>query len=573
MGMLFVFGQEEKDLGTQEITVTKAFKPNIKNVIKKKESPQFLDSLSKKKYKINYQIFSVPVASTFTPAKGDARKLESPKTPIQYNSGITMGYGSFNQRLIQYNSLISMEKQQELGWIIHYSGLSESIPELLIPSTQSDFLTHFSHRKITDKNRVFTQLNFKQNQYYFYGLRSQINSRLLNGIDAKQKLNYFTLSSDWLWFDKLIKDAKFNMGLTTDAFSTNELYLDFVTTFQKNLGSVALFFSPEIAHLNSNFDHEYYSKQSYTYQSTLGKASLFASKSTGNFKFKIGVSAVLSLDSSSEKEWLFFPQMSLSYLTKNGKLLPFLDIGGEIKQNSFRDFTHFNPFIAPAIQIQTSTIPFRLVLGARTKLSSGWRLEGNVSIEENEKLPIFRHFGLDSNEQNVSPFRLGNSFEVIYIPVVTGAIEANLKAPVNSDLVFNFNLRYVNYFNSNDSITDVQTNDEVSNLPNIFIDLDGRYSIGKHVVFQWLLAHRGARTNSYPPDSTLSVSQNVPLLSERLPAFTQLDMSIDFKINPRLNFFAKGNNLLNQTYYQWSNYRVYSTNFLIGLRYNFEVSL
>ena len=573
MGMLFVFGQEEKDLGTQEITVTKAFKPNIKNVIKKKESPQFLDSLSKKKYKINYQIFSVPVASTFTPAKGDARKLESPKTPIQYNSGITMGYGSFNQRLIQYNSLISMEKQQELGWIIHYSGLSESIPELLIPSTQSDFLTHFSHRKITDKNRVFTQLNFKQNQYYFYGLRSQINSQLLNGIDAKQKLNYFTLSSDWLWFDKLIKDAKFNMGLTTDAFSTNELYLDFVTTFQKNLGSVALFFSPEIAHLNSNFDHEYYSKQSYAYQSTLGKASLFASKSTGNFKFKIGVSAVLSLDSSSEKEWLFFPQMSLSYLTKNGKLLPFLDIGGEIKQNSFRDFTHFNPFIAPAIQIQTSTIPFRLVLGARTKLSSGWRLEGNVSIEENEKLPIFRHFGLDSNQQNISPFRLGNSFEVIYIPVVTGAIEANLKAPVNSDLVFNFNLRYVNYFNSNDSITDVQTNDEVSNLPNIFIDLDGRYSIGKHVVFQWLLAHRGARTNSYPPDSTLSVSQNVPHFSERLPAFTQLDMSIDFKINPRLNFFAKGNNLLNQTYYQWSNYRVYSTNFLIGLRYNFEVSL
>ena len=37
-------------------------------------------------------------------------------------------------------------------------------------------------------------------------------------------------------------------------------------------------------------------------------------------------------------------------------------------------------------------------------------------------------------------------------------------------------------------------------------------------------------------------------------------------------FFLRGKNLMNQNQFFWSNYRVYPTQILLGLKYNFDVS-
>ena len=71
----FVFAQEqEEDLGTQEVTVIKSYTPSLQDVFKLRESPEVIDSIVAPKKTVDYQIFSVPVASTFVPSKGTARK-------------------------------------------------------------------------------------------------------------------------------------------------------------------------------------------------------------------------------------------------------------------------------------------------------------------------------------------------------------------------------------------------------------------------------------------------------------------------------------------------------------------
>ena len=75
-------GQEkEKDLGTETVTVTKAYSPTISDAFKLKSIPELNDSIVLQKKKIEYSIFSVPVASTFAPAKGKASTVKKSPPP------------------------------------------------------------------------------------------------------------------------------------------------------------------------------------------------------------------------------------------------------------------------------------------------------------------------------------------------------------------------------------------------------------------------------------------------------------------------------------------------------------
>ena len=73
-------GQDEKeDLGIQEVTVIKSYTPSLQDVFKIRESPATIDSIVAPKKGVEYSVFSVPVASTFIPSKGSARKLKPKK--------------------------------------------------------------------------------------------------------------------------------------------------------------------------------------------------------------------------------------------------------------------------------------------------------------------------------------------------------------------------------------------------------------------------------------------------------------------------------------------------------------
>ena len=77
-----VIAQEEDNIGTETVTVVKPYSPTVSDAFKIKSSPSLNDSIMLQKKKINYSIFSVPVASTFTPAKGKASGVEKHHRPL-----------------------------------------------------------------------------------------------------------------------------------------------------------------------------------------------------------------------------------------------------------------------------------------------------------------------------------------------------------------------------------------------------------------------------------------------------------------------------------------------------------
>ena len=78
--------QEKDTIGDQTVNVIKPYKPTISDAFKIKDNPKLNDSNVVKKKEIKYNIFSIPVASTFTPAKGKAATVDKVKAVKLYDN-------------------------------------------------------------------------------------------------------------------------------------------------------------------------------------------------------------------------------------------------------------------------------------------------------------------------------------------------------------------------------------------------------------------------------------------------------------------------------------------------------
>mgnify|MGYP000935929559 CR=1 FL=1 len=65
-------------IDTQVVTIVKPYTPKISDAFKLKQTPRTGVSETPQK-SVNYTIFSIPVASTFTPAKGTSVRLDRQK--------------------------------------------------------------------------------------------------------------------------------------------------------------------------------------------------------------------------------------------------------------------------------------------------------------------------------------------------------------------------------------------------------------------------------------------------------------------------------------------------------------
>ena len=76
----FAFAQESNrqtndTINTEVVNVVKPYTPKISDAFKVKEIPSLEDKETESRKEVKYNIFSIPVASTFTPAKGKAKVL------------------------------------------------------------------------------------------------------------------------------------------------------------------------------------------------------------------------------------------------------------------------------------------------------------------------------------------------------------------------------------------------------------------------------------------------------------------------------------------------------------------
>ena len=570
-----VFAQDEKeDLGTQEITVIKSYTPSLQDVFKLRESPKVIDSIVAPKKSVDYAIFSVPVASTFVPSKGTARKLQPKKSKPQFNSKASLGFGNFNQLRLEYTTNYAIDRRQKIDWMLFYNGLLKPIDEVQLHTQQGNALFNVSHQYATNKRNAFSQINFRQHQQAFYGLRNPLQDDfIIQQIQPKQQLNYFTLTSAWQWYEPLVKEVALNTYLTTDAFNSSEVEVDFTSKFQLVLGGIALTLLPEVTYLTTSFEEDFYTRTPVQYSAGNARISFFASKIRGKFKFKAGAKGVYGLgDEFNENAFFVYPELALSYRPQKGNFAPFLHLTGTLQQNSYRSFSHENPYVAPVLELRAADIPYEAQLGTRSKFSTGWEFQWNLFYQQNNNHPFYRNLGIEIERTNIVPYRYANAFEVSYAPLTTAGVEAQLGAAFKNGGRLQFKARYTNYSFEEATEATPLVEQTALNLPQLSLQFNGTLKVGQRFYLQWFIKHMGARQNAYRDNFLGQDLANAPFLMEDLDAFTQFDLNLQFQLNERWEFFIKGQNMLNEQQYRWSNYQVYGTQILLGTRYNFDLA-
>ena len=566
----FVYSQKVESIKNEEITVKKSFVPKIPTAKKIKSKIIISDTLTSKIESPKIFISSVPVASTFDPSKGTPKKLEILPNKESFNSRLALGFGNFNNLLLDYGSSISLDKRQNVDWFLFYDGLLKNINDFSIDTKQSNFNLNISHQFSTSKRNSFSQINFRQHRQSFYGLPVAIEDNyVLSNFDPVQRLTYFSITSDWKWYDKIVKGFSLNSYYTADSYSTRENEISFSSKFQLDFGAIYLTAIPKINILSTNFKEDFYTRMESEFFSSFGGVSIYSSKEKGRFKFRLGIqSYFITGDEYAEKNLYYFPDVNITFKPENSNFAPFLNLNGEFYQNSFRTLSHVNPYIAPAVRLRSSFSPYKIELGTRSSLSKGWEFQWNLFYLSEENRPMFRNFGKNFDVNNIIPYRFGNSFEVLYASLISTGIKAKLKGVFKNGGRLNFEAAYFNY----DLRNKTPQLFEALNLPEISLQFDSTLKISNKIYFQLFLKYVGVRTNSFRDIFLGQGIENAPILFEALDPFTQIDANIQYNLNDRWEVFIRGKNLLNQNQFFWSNYTVYPLQISLGLKYNFDVS-
>ena len=72
--------------------------------------PVKADSVSLQKKPVKYSIFSVPVASTFTPGKGRATTVERERREKVYDNYATLRFGNYTRALAEFYSNLEVNR-------------------------------------------------------------------------------------------------------------------------------------------------------------------------------------------------------------------------------------------------------------------------------------------------------------------------------------------------------------------------------------------------------------------------------------------------------------------------------
>lgn len=561
-----IYGQEkENDLSIQEVTVIKSYTPSLSEVFKIREQPRVIDSIGKEKSTVRYSIFSVPVASTFIPSKGSARVLQKKKTTPKYNATVSSAFGNFNNLLLDHSAQIDLDRRQKVNWLMRFNGFFKDLPDQELTTQQNTTLIHLGYQHDSNTIASSSQLSFRNHSFNLYGTQDPIEDDLvLRFLDPKQQINYLSFKSQWQWFNIILKKADITAHLTTDSFNTNELQLELNTKFQLPIGSFFVNAIPSVRYINNQFASDYLLNTPSAFASGISQMELSVSSGKNRFKFKIGATAVYGFGDDFENQNIFvLPVLDLSFKPKNGNFTPFLKVFGELNQNSFRSFSDENPYTAPAIVLKNTKIPYAFQLGTRTKLLAGWEFTMNAYYQKSENTPLFRSFGIDNPNTDLTAFRYGNTFEVIYKEIETFGFDASVMAAFKNGGSLSLQAHWRDY-----SLADKT---EPLNLPGLQFKFKTNLKMWDKFFLQTNIIFWGARENSFQEilnNQTLSAPRKIA----ELPSFVDAELKLTYQLSNRWDVYCKVENVFNAKQFHWANYQVYGTRLLTGIRYNFDLN-
>ena len=549
----------QKDtINTGVIDVVKPYAPTISDAFKVKEIPSLDDEATETKKEIKYNIFSFPVASTFTPAKGKAAVVEK-RAPVKlFDNYATLGVGTYTTVLgeVYYNHAISRNESVG-GYVSHHSsaGGIEGV----------SFNDNFSNSKInlnySSRLRDLAwnvKAGFQHQMYNWYGVpESQITQAQDNNIEVDHSFFDAHLGGEIEFEDTYINSGSFLFRRFGDNQGSGENRFIAKAKIDVPINDIEISTDFKIDYLGGTFDRNYVTNDQLNYGNfQIGLSSTYRLKQD-DLTLDLGVSLYYLNDKESgDNNFYIYPNITATYSLVNDVLIAYGGIKGGLIQNSYYGFAKENPFVSPTLSITPTDQLYNAYVGLKGKLSSNmsYNVSGHYLADRNKAL--FRNNEITLTNED---YTYGNSFGMVYDNVDTFGVAGEINVDVNRNFKLGIKAEYFSY----------STDDEVEawNLPDIKGSLFLDYQINEYWFAGANLFYIGERKDQFFLNDGITITSPFKVV---LDSYFDANAHIGYHINDQLSVFAKANNIANDAYQKWQNFPVQSIQFLAGATYKFD---
>ena len=571
MGMHCATAQEndkKEDIGTETVTVTKAYTPTVSDAFKIKSLPNLNDSIVLQKKKIKYSIFSVPVASTFTPSKGTASRVERTPPPVLFNSYASLGVGNFGNVNADFYTNRTLSRDEDLVIGLNHHSTQGGIKGVQLNDRFSNSSVDAAFKKRDRDYNWGADLGVQHRYYNWYGLPEGIfDDTTIAAIDEGQ--NYFMgeVSGHFNLEDSFFKgiDAKFRRFWDSVESGENRAIVNAAFEFPLN---------EELFTVDLNADYVGGSFENTNLSNTVNEGGInYGQLQAGirpslqmlrdDLSLNLGVNLVYGMDlENSEGNFYIYPAITASYRLLEETVIAYGGVVGELRQNSFHGFVEDNPFVSPTLDIAPTDSQYNAYVGVKGQLlpNLSYNLKGSYSAENNR--PLFRLNPQNLFRNDDRGYYFGNSFDVFYDDIKTIGIFGELNVDVNRNFILGVNAQINEYT--------TETDNPAWNLPNLEASLFMDYQIGE----QWFAGVNLFYVGEREDFSSVAVANvppsEFPVTRITLDGFFDANAHVGYRVNDQLSLFVKASNIANNNYQRWANFQVQGLQVLGGATYKFD---
>lgn len=561
---------QEKDLGTETVTVVRSYTPTVSDAYKIKPLPALNDSIVGRQLPVSYSINSVPVASTFTPSKGRAAEVERSEPEQLFNTYASLGLGNYTNALAEFYTSLDYDRGKQLLDLSlnHFSsrGDIEGTP------LDTDFYDTGLDVTYTRRDRDWDWdlgAGLEHRHYNWYGLPEIVlDAPAPEGIDEAQ--NYFRAELDGrvALADSYFREATLTLRRFWDAAGSGENRLIVTSGLELPVTEETFTLGVALDYVGGEFENAPLTRLQeapgirYGYFQAGVQPSLQLLRD--DLKLELGARLVYGLDTeNSQSDFYLYPAVSASYAVTGDLLIAYGGIEGGLQQNSYYGFSGENPFVSPTLMVMPTDRQYEAYLGIRGQLlpELSYNLKGMYRAENS--LPLFLLNPVNEFRTDEKGYMYGNSFRLFYDDVKTLGLQGELQLTVNRDFSMGISARVFDY--------DTETDNPAWNLPSLEASLSLDYQIGDRWYLGGNLFYVGKREDL----QTLAVQnadpEDFPASIVSLDGFFDANLHLGYRLNDQLSIFARASNLANNQYQRWANFRVQGFQLMAGASYRFDL--
>lgn len=564
----FSFSQKKgENIGTEVVNVVKPYTPTISDAFKVKETPVLDDEGNSKKETIKYNIFSFPVASTFTPSKGKAEGVEKEEQAHLFNNYATFGvgnYGVINAELFVNQDL---NNNDYVGGMFRHLSSQGGIKGVELNDSFYDTSIDLTYG-IRERDLSWNvDLGYQNQIYNWYGLPAAFGSSLtpnnrailIDEINPQQSYNNIYLGSKIEFNESILKEASVKFNHFSDAFGSAENRFYVKPSFEFNISDKAVKTNVIVDYLGGSFEKNYSNTNSIKYGFTnFGIAPSFVMQED-DWTINIGVGLFYSLGTqNSSNKFYVYPQINASLKVVGDLMIFYTGAEGNLEQNTYSDFVGENPFLSPTLDIKPTDKQYDIFAGLKGKLTNSVSYNLRASYVNERDKALFKSNDYNENSSNEN-YAFGNSFQVVYDDMKTVSFYGELKADFSDDVTFGIDGTFSSYTN------DIQR--EAWNLPAIKLNAKANFNFTDQWYAGVNLFFVGERKDQKLNTDIVYIVAPSPIT---LDSYFDLNANVGYKYSDRLTAFLRANNIANQAYQKWLDYPVQGFQVVLGANYKFD---